>query len=80
MKNSVELPKGKQSRIGVIQSAQPAVSEKSPFVVNVYLKKAGYENVEVNIIEKSKCHSQMKQVMNKNYDLIFNMCDGGVME
>jgi predicted O-methyltransferase YrrM len=46
-------------------------------VAEEYLKKAGYKDVTLVKISKKTCGAQLDQVMNSNYDLIFNICCGG---
>jgi hypothetical protein len=76
MEKSVELPKGKESRICVLRCKLPPEDDE-PVVLHHYLREAGYLNVDVVDIDKLTSGAQLDEVMTRNYDLIFNVCDGG---
>jgi hypothetical protein len=75
MEKSVELPKGKESRICILKNKWP--SDYEPLIIREHMQEAGYLNVEVVEIDKLTSGAQLDEVMTRNYDLIFNICDGG---
>lgn len=73
-------PFGKDSKICVLRSIEPPEHTKWAYAVDEYLKEAGYKHVDLVEINKLTCDEQLKGIMNKKYDLIFNVCNGSVME
>ena len=70
----------KDSRICVLRAIEAPHRPYEIYVVDYYLKQAGYINVDVVEVHKLTCDNQLKEVMNKHYDLIFNVANGSLME
>lgn len=73
------LPNGKSSRICVLRSIEPP-ENRWMYVPADYLRVAGFVNVDTVDIDRRTYERQLSDVLNKKYDLIFNICDALVMD
>ena len=70
----------KDSKICVIRSKNPPEHAQWVYIVDYYLKEAGYMHVDVVDIDKLTCGNQMKDIMNRHYDLLFSVACGCILE